>query len=299
MLIVICGATATGKSALALAIAQRLETIIISADSRLVYREFDIGTAKPSLEERQLVSHYAIDICPPTQTLTVAEYQQQTQETIADFWAKKATPPLLVGGTGLYVKAIIKGMKIPRVAPQTELRSQLEIISQTQLYAYLQQVDPTAARKIHPNDRLRTTRALEVYYTTGIPISQQQGECPPNYPILQIGLDCDVGVLDSRIFQRTRQMMELGLVEEVKQLGEKYGWQLPLLGTLGYSEVREYLHDRMSLSETIDSIALHTRQFAKRQRTWFRAIPEIKWFDVNNNDLVDRVWQTIAKFRES
>jgi tRNA dimethylallyltransferase len=296
MLIVICGATATGKSALALAIAQKLETIIISADSRLVYRELDIGTAKPSLEERQLVPHYAIDICPPTATLTVAEYQQQAQETIVNFWARKAIPPLLVGGTGLYIKAITKGMKIPRVAPQTELRSQLETISQTRLYAYLQQVDPKAARKIHPNDRLRTTRALEVYYTTGTPISQQQGEYPPNYPILQIGLDCDVGVLDSKILQRTYQMMELGFVDEVKKLGEKYGWQLSLLGTLGYSEVREYLHDRISFPETIDLIALHTRQFAKKQRTWFRAIPEIQWFDISNDDLVDQVWRKVEKF---
>jgi tRNA dimethylallyltransferase len=299
MLVVICGATASGKSALAIALAQRLQTIIISADSRLVYREFDIGTAKPSLEERKLIPHYAIDICSPTNTLTVAEYQRQTQAIITDFRAKNAIPFLLVGGTGLYIKAITKGMKIPRVAPQQELRSQLESIAQTELYAYLQQIDRPATQKIHPNDRLRTTRALEVYYTTGIPISQQQGENPPDYPILQIGLDSDVNILDCNIRRRVELMMDLGLVAEVKNLGQKYGWQLSLLDTLGYSETKQYLNGQISLPETIDLITLHTRQFAKRQRTWFRAIPEIQWFDMNSSDLVDRVWQKIEEFRES
>jgi tRNA dimethylallyltransferase len=299
MLIVICGATATGKSALAIELAQKLESIIISADSRLVYREFDIGTAKPSIEERQLVPHYAIDILPPTATLTVADYQTLTQTTIADFWAKKAVPPLLVGGTGLYLKAITKGMKIPRVAPQQELRSQLATIDRKQLRAYLQQVDPVASQKIHPNDRFRTTRALEVYYVTGIPISQQQGENPPSYPILQIGLDCNVELLENRICQRTERMINLGFIEEVEKLGRQYGWDLPLLGTLGYNEVRQYLHGRLSLSETIESIVLHTRQFAKQQRTWFRAIPEIQWFDIEISNLVDRVWQKVEEFKHS
>jgi tRNA dimethylallyltransferase len=296
MLIVICGGTATGKSGLALELAQRLETIIISADSRQVYREFDIGTAKPSVAEQKLVPHYLIDICDPKETLTLAEYQQQAQELIDNLQLSFVCPPLLVGGTGLYIKSITKGLKIPRVSPQPELRSQLESLGQTQLYNFLSQVDPVAAKKIHPNDRVRTLRALEVFYVTGYPISRQQGENPPNYPILQIGLDCAPESLRQRIEMRTHKMVELGLVEEVKNLCCKYGENLPLLDTLGYAEFKQYLLGDISLAKAIELTILHTRQFAKRQRTWFKAYSEIEWFDVNSHDLLEKVWQRIQIF---
>ena len=247
MLIAICGATATGKSSLALEIAQRFDTVIISADSRQVYREFDIGTAKPSVIEQKLVPHYLIDICNPTETLTLAEYQQQAQKLINhsirvnNNSPRQGFPPLLVGGTGLYIKAIAKGLKIPRVSPHAELRAQLSALGQTQLYAFLSQVDPAAASKIHSNDQVRTIRALEVFYVTGKPITQQQGENPPKYPILHIGLDCDVAELERRIILRTKKMVEMGLIEEVRQLCERYGANLPLLNTLGYGEIKQYL----------------------------------------------------------
>ena len=301
-LIVICGATATGKSGLALELAQRLNTIIISADSRQIYREFDIGTAKPSQLEQQLVKHYLIDICEPTETLTLAQYQEQAQALIQSPLKNRLSlspplpfspAPLLVGGTGLYIKSIVRGLKIPRVSPQPELRSQLESLDQTQLYAFLSQVDPVSTTKIHPRDRVRTLRALEVYYVTGIPISQQQGENPPTYPILQIGLDCNVDELDKRIAQRTAKMLEAGLVEEVENLTQKYGWDLPLLNTLGYAEIEQYLKGEISLAEAEKLIVLHTRQFAKRQRTWFRADRGIEWFDVEDLNLFDRVWQRL------
>lgn len=294
MLIVICGATASGKSGLALEIAQRLNSIIISADSRQIYREFDIGTAKPSFEEQQLVPHYQIDICEPTETLTLAEYQQQTQKIIDNFPID--CPPLLVGGTGLYLDSITKGLKIPRVSPQPELRSQLLAIGQTQLHAWLSQVDPRAAQKIHLNDRFRTLRALEVFYVTGIPISAQQGENPPNYPILQIGLDCDVAALDNRIAVRTNQMVEMGLLKEVDYLCHKYGADLPLLNTLGYAEIRQYLAGELDLQQAIALTVTHTRQFAKRQRTWFRKNQKINWFDNTSPNLVAEVWQKIQEF---
>lgn len=289
MLIVICGATATGKSELGVKLAQRLNSVIISADSRQVYRELDIGTAKPSLVDRTNVPHYLLDICEPTETLTLAEYQEKAQGLIAKF-----PSPLLVGGTGLYIKAIVRGLIVPRVAPQPKLRSQLEALGQTQLYCFLSQVDPLAARKIHPNDLVRTLRALEVFYVTGVPISQQQGENPPSYPILQIGLDCEKEVLDQRIRDRTAQMLEAGLVMEVEKLVEKYGWDLPLLNTLGYSEIKEFLAGNLSLSEAEDLVVLHTRQFAKRQKTWFRKYPEIKWFDASCRDLLEQVWSVVS-----
>jgi tRNA dimethylallyltransferase len=292
-LIVICGATATGKSGLALSLAQRLDTIILSADSRQVYRDFDIGTAKPNVAEQKLVPHYLIDICEPTRIMTLADYQEQAQTLIASLEVK---PLLLVGGTGLYIRSIVQGMKIPRVAPQPELRSQLESLGQFQLYPMLQQVDPIAAQKIHAHDLVRTLRALEVYYTTGIPISEQQGENPPNYPILQICLDSNAEYLDVRIRKRTEQMIADGLVGEVEYLCQKYGTDLPLLNTLGYQEIKQYLAREINLEEAIDLIALHTRQFAKRQRTWFRQSPNIEYIDMDNPDLLENIWQRINKF---
>ncbi|MEH2042336.1 tRNA (adenosine(37)-N6)-dimethylallyltransferase MiaA [Nostoc sp.] len=292
-LIVICGATATGKSGLALALAMRLGSVILSADSRQVYREFDIGTAKPTVAEQKFVPHYLIDICDPTDTMTVADYQEQTQALITSVGV---TPLFLVGGTGLYIRSIVRGMKIPRVSPHKELRSQLESLGQNQLYAILQQVDPVAAQKIHGNDLVRTLRALEVFYVTGYPISEQQGENPPNYPILQIGLDCDVEKLDDRIQQRTEQMIANGLVAEVENLCQKYGADLSLLNTLGYQEIKQYLARDISLDEAKELTVLHTRQFAKRQRTWFRAYPQIEWFDANDPDLLEKVWHRINEF---
>lgn len=300
-LIVICGATATGKSGLAMSLAQRLNSPILSADSRQVYREFDIGTAKPTPLDRQLVPHYLLDICHPTQTLTVADYQQQTQSLIAKFHRLSSqnrldTVPLLVGGTGLYIKSITRGLKIPRVAPMPELRSQLTSIGQPQCYAMLQQVDAVAAQKIHANDATRTLRALEVFYVTGRGISEQQGECPPEYPILQIGLECDR--LDDRIERRTHQMLEMGLVAEVESLCQKYGLDLPLLETLGYAEIKQYLAGEISLEKAIELTILHTRQFAKRQRTWFRRDKDIVWFDGDRADLLDGIWEELDRFLE-
>jgi|GEM_PF-31258 len=369
-LLVICGATATGKSGLAIALAQRLHSAILSADSRQVYREFNIGTAKPSIAEQQQVPHYLIDICDPTETLTVAEYQQRAERLLGGVGSRESgvgggvrrqevtlltpqakqesmtleggrsqeaeggrqkaeareaegttqnaltpsstyllihsstphsplpTPlPLLVGGTGLYIKAIVRGLKIPRVPPQPELRSQLQALGQSQLYAFLQQVDPASAVKIHPNDQVRTLRSLEVFYVTGRPMSAQQGEQPPTYPILQIGLDCrSVEQSDRRIEQRTEQMVAAGLVQEVESLCQKYGADLPLLNTLGYAEFKQYLAGDFSLQQAKTLTILHTRQFAKRQRTWFRADPAIEWFDADSPMLLEEVWQRVQEF---
>jgi tRNA dimethylallyltransferase len=163
----------------------------------------------------------------------------------------------------------------------------------------LKQVDAVAANKIHANDSVRTLRALEVFYITSIPISEQQGENPPNYPILQIGLDCDVEQLRLRIHKRTEQMIADGLVGEVEYLCQKYGVDLPLLNTLGYQEIRQYLVGDISLDEAKALTVLHTRQFAKRQRTWFRAYPQIEWFDANTPELLEIVWQRINEFINS
>lgn len=298
-LIVICGATATGKSTLALTLAERLGAPILSADSRQVYKEFDVGTAKPSLSDRARVPHYLLDLCPPESTFTVAEYQALAQALIADYQRQGAVP-VLVGGTGLYIQSIVQGLKIPRVPPQIELRSQLTTVSQRERYQWLQQVDPHSALKVHANDQVRTLRALEVFYTTGIPLSAQQGSNPPSYPILQIGLDIpDLDQQVALIQRRTAQMIEQGWVEEVQQIIGNYGAELPLLKTLGYDELCQYLKGDCTLEEAIAAIVLHTRQFAKRQRTWFKANPEIQWLNALDQHLDQTAWRIVETFLSS
>jgi tRNA dimethylallyltransferase len=314
-LIVLCGPTATGKSSLAIALAKRLHCVILSADSRQVYREFNIGTAKPSIPDQKAIPHYLIDICDPTETLTLAEYQEQAQEMIREIHSTAGdlppTPPrgqrqetypmpLLVGGTGLYIRSITRGLKIPRVPPQSDLRSQLMALGQPYCYALLQQVDQVSAAKIHPNDQVRTVRSLEVFYTTGRPMSEQQGEYPPPYPMLSLGLDCrNTEALRQRIAHRTHQMVRDGLIEEVDYLCHKYGADLPLLNTLGYAEFKQYWMGQISLTEAIELTILHTRQFAKRQRTWFQADPRIQWFDAEDPNLLEKVYQEVEKFLDN
>ena len=296
-LVVVCGPTATGKSGLALGLAQRLGGSILGADSRQVYRGFDIGTAKPSAQEQQWVPHLLIDLCEPTEVLTLGDYQTQAQAAIATcHQASSNRLPLLVGGTGLYIRSVVRGLKIPRVAPQGALRSQLKALGQTQCHQWLHQIDPVAAEKIHPNDQFRTLRALEVFYVTGNPISAQQGQQPPNYPILQIGLDCNSDSLAQRIERRTQQMMAAGWEAETRNLCEQYGFDLPLLNTLGYREMKQYLQGEIDLDRAQELTVLHTRQFAKQQRTWFRADPTIEWFDADAADLPEQVWQRVQQF---
>lgn len=294
-LLIIGGATATGKSGLAMALAERLNGAILGADSRQVYREFDIGTAKPSQVDQNRVPHHLIDLCDPTETLTLAEYQQQAQGLIRQLHQTGNVVPILVGGTGLYIDAIVRGLKIPPVAPQSALRQQISDLGQSHAYALLQSLDPAATQRIHPNDAVRTVRALEIFYVTGQPPSALQGENPPTYPILYLGLDGDIDALHRRIAQRTHTMIEMGFEEEVLHLVKKYGADLPLLQTLGYAEMLPYVQGDTSLDTAIEAIILHTRQFAKRQRTWFRNRATVHWFDANANDLVDRVWDWLIQ----
>ncbi|MGF1523625.1 MAG: tRNA (adenosine(37)-N6)-dimethylallyltransferase MiaA [Leptolyngbyaceae cyanobacterium] len=297
-LIALGGATATGKTGLALTLAKRLSMAVLSADSRQVYRELDIGTAKPSATERSQAPHYFIDIREPTDTLTVAEYQQMAQGLIKLLQDSGEQLPWLVGGTGLYISAIVDGLQIPPVAPQPRLRSQLAHLGQPQCYQLLQQVDPDATRRIHPHDAIRTIRALEVAYVTGQPLSVLQGQSPPAYPVLYIGLDCDPEALKVRIEQRTAVMIEQGLVREVEHLCQRYGTDLPLLQTLGYAEILGYLAGDYTLPVARNLVVKNTRQFAKRQRTWFRK-RSIKWFDADAPDLVDQVWQAVNAFLQT
>ncbi len=318
-LIVICGPTAAGKTALAIALAKKLRSPILGADSRQIYRDLNIGTAKPTVEERSQAPHHLVDCWDPRENLTLAVYQSQAQaliETVhaqstGGIFADDISVPLLVGGTGLYIKSIVRGMKIPQVPPQGQLRSQLKNIDQRERYQWLCQVDPAASNKIHPNDSTRTLRALEVFYVAGSPLSSLQGEAPPSYPILTIGVDClndPVGKkgadhpgdrLTQRIKRRTAAMIDQGLVEEVRHLRSRYGAHLPLLKTLGYDEMAQYLDGVLTLEQAEAQIVRHTRQFAKRQRTWFRGDRSIQWIDSDDSRQWYTVWGWVEDFLET
>jgi tRNA dimethylallyltransferase len=284
-LIVIVGPTAVGKTRLSLYLAQELDGEIVSADSRQVYRGLDIGTAKPTLEERNHVRHHLIDVVAPDETFTLAQYQELAYDAIANVLAQGKLP-FLVGGTGQYVRAVVEGWGIPRVPPNEELRAELyrqaEIRGEEALHARLREVDLEAAEGIDPRNVRRVVRALEVYLETGQPISELQRKKPPPYRILQIGLTLDRQALYCRIDERVDRMIEEGLVEEVRGLVERgYGYDLPSMSGLGYQQIGKYLRGQASLEEAIQLIKRHTRRFVRHQYNWFRLDDAaIRWFDI-------------------
>jgi len=293
--IVICGPTATGKSAQALFLAEQLGSLLISADSRQIYRELDIGTAKPTPELQARWPHHLIDIADPTERWTVAQYQALAQGLIQQAH-QQGRIPILVGGTGLYLQAATGGLGIPTVPPQLLLRQQLESWPLSVQHSFLQQVDPVAAVKIHPHDQVRILRALEVYYVTGQPTSAQQQRRDPSFRVLTLGLTCEMDRLEKRIAQRTDQMLEAGWIPEVERLRQRYGAHLPLLQTLGYEEIGLYLDGQLSQRELAPLIARRTRQFAKRQMTWFRKTPDLHWLNCEDRDLTQQIEAHVKDF---
>jgi len=256
----------------------------VSADSRLFYRGMDIGTAKPTFEERARIPHHLIDIAEPDETVGLAEFQQQAYLAIADIHARGKLP-LLVGGTGQYVRAIVEGWCIPRVPPDPAIRAELETQAQregaTTLHARLAQLDPEAARRIDPRNVRRVIRALEVCLITGQPISEQQRKHPPPYHILQIGLTMKRATLYARADQRVDMMIEVGLEDEVRRLLEAgYSWDLPAMSGLGYVQFRPYFEGQATLEEVVTEIKRATRRFIRHQYNWFHPDdPAIRWFD--------------------
>lgn len=273
-LVVIVGATGVGKSDLAMALAGTHRGAIVSADSRQIYQDFDIGTAKPTAEELAAVPHEMVSVVAPAYTYTVAEFQRDATEAIARR-RKEGYLPLLVGGTGLYVRAILDGLTIPPAPPDPAFRASLEAVDD--LHAKLAEVDPDSAARLHPNDRVRIVRALEVFKATGRPIGEFQQTRPCPYRLLVIGVGAPRSYLYERIDQRVLKMVESGFVEEVRGLIDRYGADLPLLNTLGYAEIKAHLLAGVPLEEAIALMAQHTRNYAKRQLTWFRADRRVHW----------------------
>jgi len=282
-LLVIVGQTAVGKTAVSLQLATAFNGEIISADSRLFYRGMDVGTAKPPPAERAQIPHHLIDICQPDETLTLGEYQDLAYAAITAVH-QSGRLPILVGGTGQYVQAVVQGWGIPRVPPQPELREALAQMGGAELARWLTALDAAASAKIEPRNVRRVIRALEVTLVSGRPISELQRKQPPPYNICQIGLRRERAALYARIDQRIEAMMAAGLLAEVAALREKgYGRSLPAMSGLGYQQLCVYLDGEMTLDEAVERIKFETHRFARQQNTWFRADdPAIAWFDMEN-----------------
>lgn len=276
-LVTIVGPTAVGKTALAIELAQRMDGEIVNADSRQIYRLMDIGTAKPSSDERAAAPHHLLDIVDPDQPFSLAIYQDLAQAAIGEITARGKLP-LLVGGTGQYVAAVVEGWNVPRVPPQPALRARLEAEAAADgvgaLYERLHAIDPDAAAKIEPNNVRRIVRALEVYEVSGVPISTQQTKQPPPYRITSIWLTMERAALYERIDARVDAMIAAGLLDEVRGLIERgYGWELPALSSLGYREFRPYLDGAATLDECRSRLKFNTHAFVRKQEMWFRRIP--------------------------
>lgn len=279
-LIVIIGPTASGKSALAIKIAKQFNGEIISADSRQVYCGMDIGTAKPTQKEMTIVPHHLIDIKNPNENYTVAEYKKDAIKTIKKI-ITKGHLPILVGGTGLYVKAIIDNLEIPRVKPDLKLRKNLELRIKNYglklVYDELINLDPEAAYIVDPNNPRRVIRALEIALKTKKSFSAQRKAGKPLFDFTLVGIEWPKNILDKRINKRVDLMIKEGLIDEIKNLIKKYGLKQQSFEAIGYREIIGYLHKKNTLDKAMNLIKKNTRNYAKRQMTWFRKDKRIYW----------------------
>ena len=275
------GPTAVGKTALSLTVAAALDTEIISVDSRQVYRGMDIGTAKPTAAERACIRHHLLDVVAPDEEYSVALYQRQAHAIIARLHANGKLP-LLVGGTGLYFRAVCDGLVLPPVPPQPELRSEWEARvaagDLAGLVAELRRLDPVGAERLDLANPRRVIRALEVTRVSGRPFSAWQRSQPPPFHTVWLGLERPRAELYARINARVPEQIEAGLVEEVRGLVEQgYSYDLPAMQSIGYREIGRYLQRQLTLDDAIASQQQATRRYARRQLTWFRRDERITW----------------------
>jgi tRNA dimethylallyltransferase len=297
-LIAIVGATATGKTALAVRLAERTGGEIVNADSRQVYRGMDIGTAKPSPEERARARHWLVDVVDPDEPFSLGRYLDLTHEALDACWSRGKLP-LVVGGTGQYVRALLEGWEVPRVPPDQSLRAELEARAEREgrgaLVAELERVDPAYAARVDTQNLRRVIRALEVYQRTGRPLSSCQARTPPDFPWRAIGLACERDELYRRIDARVDAMMAAGLLSEVRGLIKRgYGCDLPSMSGIGYRQLCQHLAGELSLEDAVERIKTETHRLARMQRNWFRPGDErIAWIDVMCDDPLPKALRVV------
>lgn len=301
-LVVIAGPTATGKTDLSILLAERIGGEIVSADSVQIYRYLDIGSAKPTTEERRNIPHYMIDVVTPDADFTVFDYQTMARKHIFDIHSRNKLP-ILVGGTGLYIKALIDDYTFRsgkyNAGIRKKLQKELNDYGKEYLYQKLQEIDPSGARKLHINDTRRIVRALEYYYLTGEPISRQQEltlQKKSPYKLIMVGLFMERELLYSRINRRVALMLQKGLLSEVKELVRRgYSSSLKSLQSLGYKHMLMYLQGNWEWEKAVSLFKQDTRKFAKRQMTWFRADKRITWMEIKPDLKIEPILDSICK----
>lgn len=309
VIVVIVGPTAIGKTDVAIDLAKILDGEIISADSMQIYKYMDIGTAKPTIEERQGIPHHMIDVVAPDEEFSVAQFQQQAKKLIQDI-RQRGKLPIVAGGTGLYINSLIYPMDFTDAAEDHDFRERMRALASEKgneyVYKKLYDIDPDTAQRLHYNDIRRIIRALEVYHLTGKPMShynQNFKTADKPYNSIIIGLTMDRSKLYDRINRRVDIMLEKGLIEEVKGLLKMgYNKNLTSMQGLGYKEIVTYLEGKRTLTESAEILKRDTRRFAKRQFTWFKRIKDIQWInrdDFNSKEkLVNHLEQYIVKSLE-
>ncbi|CCY63409.1 tRNA dimethylallyltransferase [Clostridium sp. CAG:967] len=274
--IAVVGATASGKTAYAVELAKQVNGEIISADSRLVYKGLDIGTAKPTIDERAGIPHHMIDIVEPEVDYSVGVYAQTAGNIINDIISRAKTP-IIAGGTGLYFRILLENYDLPKISPDYELRKELSQLEFDELYEMLLKLDSEAAKLVIQNDKRRAIRFIEIVKLTGMPVSEARGIKEPEYEVEWIGLNYPRAELYERINKRVDLMLEQGLVDETRKLLKEHGRISNIINTIGYREITSYLDGELTLNEAADKLKQNTRNYAKRQLTWFRKNPDIKW----------------------
>lgn len=286
--VVIVGPTASGKTAVSIELAKKINGEIISADSMQIYKYMDIGTAKPTLDEMQGIKHYMLDVVMPDETFNVAKYKSMAESAIEEI-LKKGKVPIIVGGTGLYINTLVDGIEFADVPCDEEYRNELIEKGYREgamsIYKELEKVDSESAKKIDPNNIRRVARALEIYKVTGKTKTQLDIESRKEvkYDYRLFGMEWDRETLYNRIDLRVDKMIEAGLIDEVRNVTEKFKISNTAVQGLGYKEVIEFLNGNISYEEMIEKLKLETRHYAKRQLTWFRKDKRIKWIKPDEN----------------
>ena len=276
-IIAVVGPTASGKTAYAVELAHKINGEIISADSRLVYKGFDIGTAKPTVEEMHGIPHYMIDIVEPEFDYTAGLYVAEARRIIEDI-IKRGKTPIIAGGTGLYFRLLLENYVMPEVEPNYDLRKELQEYSSEDLHNILKKLDRDAADKIYANDKKKLIRTIEIIKISGKPISESRSIAEGSqYDVDWLGLNFPREILYDRINKRVDIMIENGLVEETKNLLAKHGRIYNIVNTIGYQEITKFLDGEFSFEEAVDKLKQNSRNYAKRQLTWFRKNTKIKW----------------------